>query len=144
MEVVWDVLMLRPYFEGRRFMIRTDHDALTLLLNMEYATGKLERWKKRCYYQKFIDGGIHDCLRRQTAIEKIVGIIGEHGICGVHFDIVPTRKYQASPRAAARTHLRFIITGHVPMFIYKPYLVERPAQKTLIYDRRRYFEKIVC
>lgn len=38
--VIWAVLILRPYLEGTRFTIRTDHDALRWILNMSDATGK--------------------------------------------------------------------------------------------------------
>ena len=45
--VVWAVLSLRPYLEGTRFLIRTDHDALKWLLNLTTPSGRLLRWKLR-------------------------------------------------------------------------------------------------
>lgn len=43
--VIWAVLMLITYVEARRFTIRTDHDALRWILNMENV--KLSRWLLR-------------------------------------------------------------------------------------------------
>ena len=45
--IVWATLTLRPYLEGTRFLIRTDHDALKWLLNLTDASGRLQRWKLR-------------------------------------------------------------------------------------------------
>ena len=45
--VVWAVLSLRPYLEGTTFLIRTDQDALTWLLNLTTPSGRLLRWKLR-------------------------------------------------------------------------------------------------
>ena len=51
--VVWAVLLLRPYLEGTRYTIRTDHDALRWILNMADATGKLARWRLRLAEYEF-------------------------------------------------------------------------------------------
>ena len=45
--VVWAVLSLRPYLEGTRFLIRTNHDALKWLLNLTIPSGRLLCWKLR-------------------------------------------------------------------------------------------------
>ena len=43
--IVWAVLLLRPYLEGTRFLLRTDHDSLKWIMGMSEATGKLARWR---------------------------------------------------------------------------------------------------
>ena len=43
--VVWAVLHLRPYLEGRRFTVRTDHNALQWALVNSNAEGRLARWR---------------------------------------------------------------------------------------------------
>lgn len=46
--IVWAMLLLRPYLEGVHFTLRTDHDALTWLMGLTIATGKLARWRLPC------------------------------------------------------------------------------------------------
>lgn len=41
------MLLLRPYLEGRRFIIRTDHAALRWMLHMDGSQGRLARWRLR-------------------------------------------------------------------------------------------------
>ena len=45
--VVWSVTTLRPYVEGTKFSIRTDHDALRWLMSLTESTGRLTRWRLR-------------------------------------------------------------------------------------------------
>jgi RNase H-like domain found in reverse transcriptase len=45
--IVWAVLHLRPYLEGKRFVIRTDHDSIQWVLNLADAQGRLDRWRLR-------------------------------------------------------------------------------------------------
>jgi len=45
--VVWASLVLRPYIEGTRFTVRTDHAALKWMLHMDGAYGRLARWRLR-------------------------------------------------------------------------------------------------
>jgi RNase H-like domain found in reverse transcriptase/Reverse transcriptase (RNA-dependent DNA polymerase)/Integrase zinc binding domain/Integrase core domain/Chromo (CHRromatin Organisation MOdifier) domain/Retroviral aspartyl protease len=45
--IVWAVLQLRPYLEGKRFVIRTDHHSLRWVLNLSDAQGRLARWRLR-------------------------------------------------------------------------------------------------
>jgi len=45
--VVWASLLLRPYVEGTRFPVRTDHAALKWMLHMDGAHGGLARWRLR-------------------------------------------------------------------------------------------------
>jgi len=45
--VVWASLLLRPYIEGTRFTVRTDHAALKWMLHMDGDHGRLARWRLR-------------------------------------------------------------------------------------------------
>jgi RNase H-like domain found in reverse transcriptase len=45
--VVWAVLLLRPYLERTRFVVRTDHSALQWLLTISEPQGRLARWRIR-------------------------------------------------------------------------------------------------
>jgi len=45
--VVWASLLLRPYIEGTRFTVRTDHAALKWMLHISGAHGRLARWRLR-------------------------------------------------------------------------------------------------
>jgi hypothetical protein len=45
--IVWAILTLRPYLEGPRFLIRTDHHSLRWVLNLADAQGRLARWRLR-------------------------------------------------------------------------------------------------
>jgi RNase H-like domain found in reverse transcriptase len=42
--IVWAILQLRPYLDGKRFFIRTDHNSLRWVLNLAAAQGRLARW----------------------------------------------------------------------------------------------------
>ena len=43
--VVWAITTLRPYIEGRKFVVRTDHDASRWLLTLSDPSGRLMRWR---------------------------------------------------------------------------------------------------
>lgn len=45
--IVWAILQLRPYLEGKHFIIRTDHNSLRWVLNLADAQGRLARWRLR-------------------------------------------------------------------------------------------------
>jgi len=45
--VVWASLLLSPYIERTRFTVRTDHAALTWMLHIDGAHGRLARWRLR-------------------------------------------------------------------------------------------------
>jgi RNase H-like domain found in reverse transcriptase len=45
--IEWAILTLRPYLEGQRFLIRTDHHFLRWVLNLADAQGRLARWRLR-------------------------------------------------------------------------------------------------
>ena len=41
------VTHLQPYVEGKRFTVRTDHNALRWVMNFSDAQGRLARWRLR-------------------------------------------------------------------------------------------------
>ena len=43
--MVWGMQQLRPYLEGVRFTVRTDHDSLRRILNLTNSIGYLARWR---------------------------------------------------------------------------------------------------
>ena len=45
--VVWAITTLRPYIEGTKFTVRTDHDLLRWLLALTEPSGRLMRWRLR-------------------------------------------------------------------------------------------------
>lgn len=45
--VVWAIRSLRPYIEGTKFTVRTDHDALRWLMTLSESSGRLTRWRLR-------------------------------------------------------------------------------------------------
>jgi len=45
--VVWGILTLRPYLEGARFSVRTDHNALRWMMTLNDPQGRLMRWRLR-------------------------------------------------------------------------------------------------
>ena len=45
--VVWGVTKLRPYIERTKFTVRTDHNALRWLMNVDDPSGRLIRWRLR-------------------------------------------------------------------------------------------------
>jgi RNase H-like domain found in reverse transcriptase len=47
LEIVWAILHLRPYLEGKKFIIRTDHHSLRWVLNLSDAQYRLSQWRLR-------------------------------------------------------------------------------------------------
>ena len=45
--VVWALRTLRPYVEGMKFTVRTDHDALRWLMSLTENSGRLTWWRLR-------------------------------------------------------------------------------------------------
>ena len=45
--VVWAVTKLRPYLEGQKFTVRSDHDTLRRLLTLTDPSGRLMQWRLR-------------------------------------------------------------------------------------------------
>lgn len=55
LSIVWEVLILRPYLESRRFTIRIDQDSLKWILNLIGSTGRLQSWRLRISEFEFYD-----------------------------------------------------------------------------------------
>ena len=51
--VVWAILTLRPYLQGVRFTLRTNHGPLQWILNLADAAGRLARWRLRLLEYEF-------------------------------------------------------------------------------------------
>jgi len=47
LSVFWAISLLRPYLEGKHFIVRTDHDSLTWILSITPSEGRLARWRLR-------------------------------------------------------------------------------------------------
>jgi hypothetical protein len=60
---VWAILHLRPYLEGQKFIILTDHHSLRWVLNFSDAQGRLARWRLRLlefdYEVQYHPGALH-------------------------------------------------------------------------------------
>jgi RNase H-like domain found in reverse transcriptase len=63
LEIVWAILHWRPYLEGQKFIIRTDHHSLQWVLNLSDAKGRLARWRLRLlefdYEVQYHPGALH-------------------------------------------------------------------------------------
>lgn len=86
--VVWSVFLLRPYLEGTRFTVRTDHAALKWMLHMDSAHGRLARWPSRLapydYVVETRAGAAHhgpDCMSPADNPAKDTGSIPEKIPC---------------------------------------------------------------
>lgn len=73
LSVVWAIQKLRPYLEGSRFTVVTDHASLTWLINLKDPSGRLCRWavKLQQYdfeviHRKGKEHVVPDCLSRSV------------------------------------------------------------------------------
>jgi hypothetical protein len=61
--IVCAILHLRPYLEGQKFIIRTEHDSLRWILKFSDAQGRLARWRLRLlefdYEVQYHQGALH-------------------------------------------------------------------------------------
>ena len=92
--VVWAINKLRPYIEGQKFIVRTDHDALRWLLTLSDTSGRLMRWRLRLsefYFEiQYRSGRVHqvpDALLRLTRpgsdpkpVDDEIPTFGDHKI----------------------------------------------------------------
>jgi len=73
LSVFWAISLLRPYLEGKHFIVRTDHDSLTWILSITPSEGRLARWRLRLAefdfevkYRPGIKNVVPDSLSRLT------------------------------------------------------------------------------
>lgn len=73
--VLWAIEKLRPYIEGERFTVITDHHSLVWLQNLKEPTGRLARWAVRLQQYDFEiihrrgkDHVVPDCLSRSVPV----------------------------------------------------------------------------
>ena len=112
--VVWAITTLRPYIEGQKFVVRTDHDALRWLLTLSDPSGRLMRWRLRLsefdFEIKYRPGRVHqvpDALSRLITpgsdpkpVDDEIPTFGDHNV------LVTTRaktRRSAANGAAAST-----------------------------------------
>ena len=76
---MWAILHLRPYLEGQKFIIRTDHHSLRWVLNLSDAQGRLARWRLRLlefdYEVQYHPGALHhgaDTMSRLRSEDPVV------------------------------------------------------------------------
>ena len=72
--VVWAITSLRPYIEGTRFTVRTDHDALRWLMTLTESSGRLTRWRLRLAEFDFVvqyrPGRVHQVPDALSRLER--------------------------------------------------------------------------
>ena len=75
--VVWASLLIRPYVEGTRFTVRTDHAVLKWMLHMDGAPERLARWRLRLlefdYVVQTRPGASHQAAETMSRISTPVG-----------------------------------------------------------------------
>ena len=107
--VVWAVTSLRPYVEGTRFTIRTDHDALRWLMTLSDTSGRLTRWRLRLQEFDFDivyrPGRVHqvpDALSRLLAIENDTEPLDDDVPSPLDHVLVTTRASRTRAKRASR------------------------------------------
>ena len=106
--VVWGVTTLRPYVEGQKFVVRTDHDALKWLMTLDDPSGRLARWRlrlsefdMRIMYRPGKKHQVPDALSRLKRSDDTTTIQVDDEIPGIdEFILVTTRRQR---RALAQT-----------------------------------------
>jgi Integrase zinc binding domain/RNase H-like domain found in reverse transcriptase len=71
---VWAILHLRPYLEGQKFIIGTDHLSLRWVLNFSDAQGRLARWRLHLlefdYEVQYHPGALHHCADMMSRLRS--------------------------------------------------------------------------
>jgi RNase H-like domain found in reverse transcriptase len=77
--IVWAILHLRPYLEGQKIFIRTDHHSLLWVLNLSDAQDRLARWRLRLlefdYEVQYHPGALHhgaDMMSRLRSEDPVI------------------------------------------------------------------------
>ncbi|CAN8062284.1 unnamed protein product [Agarophyton chilense] len=86
--VVWALTTLRPYLQGERFTVNTDHSSLRWLLSITDPSGRLTRWRLRLSefdfevkYKKGLADVQADALSRLKTLGETQGEIDEEIPC---------------------------------------------------------------
>jgi hypothetical protein len=78
--IVWAIVQLRPYLEGKRFVVRTDHHSIRWVLNLSDAQGRLARWRLRLlefdFEVQYTPGRAHHGADTMSRLRP-----GEHSPC---------------------------------------------------------------
>jgi len=45
LSVLWTISLLRPYLEGKHFIVRADHESLSWKVSITPSEGRLTRWR---------------------------------------------------------------------------------------------------
>lgn len=95
--LVWSVLLLRPFLEGTRFTVRTDHAALKWMLHMDGAHGRQARWRMRLLeYDYVIETGSGASHRAADAMSRLATTEVDEGPIP---DVIPCLLFPASSAA---------------------------------------------
>ena len=85
--VVWSITSLRPYIEGTRFTVRSDHDSLRWLMNLTESSGRLTRWRLRLAEFDFVIE--YKPGRQNQVADALSRLVRPNGEKGAVDDAVP-------------------------------------------------------
>lgn len=74
--VIWIVLLLCPYVESSRFVVRTVHQAFRWILHFKESTGRLASWRLRL--MEFDFKVQHGPGRRNMVADILSGLQSDH------------------------------------------------------------------
>jgi RNase H-like domain found in reverse transcriptase len=85
--IVWEILTLRPYLEGMRIIVRTDHHSLRWVLNLADAQGRLARRRLRLqefeYEVQYLPGLSHHGADMMSRLQSMDTSLCDPDLCGV-------------------------------------------------------------